>query len=138
MFRLPVSLPVLMGALALAAAFAAGWSINGLRWSERHETDLRKMYEAGVKAYQNRDERAKEELHAYGEELRGRYARGPVRRVYLCPDVPAAAGGTDGSSEGGGDPLPRFDAGAVLGEARDSLLRCRALIRFINSGETDR
>lgn len=138
MFRLPVSLPVLMGALALVGAFAAGWSINGLRWSERHETDLRKMYEAGVKAYQNRDERAKEELHAYAEELRTRYARGPVRRVYLCPDVPAAAGGTDGAPAGGNDPVSGLDLGPVLGEARDSLLRCRALIRFINSGETDR
>lgn len=125
-------------AAALLAGFGAGWAANGWRWESKHETALKKMYEAGVKAYQNRDERAKEELHAYGEELRARYARGPVRRVYLCPDVPAPTGGAAGAPAGGSDPVPRFDVGAVLGEARDSLLRCRALIRFINSGETDR
>lgn len=131
MFRLPVSLPVLMGALALVAAFVAGWSINGLRWSERHETDLRKMYEAGVKAYQNRDERAKQELIQYGQDIRDRYSRGPVRRVYLCPDVPAATGGADGAATGGSDPGAGQDLGPVLAEARDSLLRCRALIEYL-------
>lgn len=123
----PVNPRILIAAAVVLSAFAAGWLANGWRLNSAHATELRKMYESGLQAYQSRDERAKDELAKLRQELGSRAAR-PIRRVYLCPDVPGAASGAAGAGETGSDSLPRLDAGPILGEARDSLLKCNALI----------
>lgn len=90
---------------------------------------LVKMYEAGQKAVQRRDEAIQHNLEIYREDLAAVAARKP-KRVFLCPnaDVPQGAGGTGGADPAGADSR---DYGPLLREAREALIRCQTLIEVV-------
>jgi len=86
-----------------------------------------KMYEAAQAVVRKRDLLIASNLEMYREEIAAVSARKP-KRVYLCPSVPEAAGGTAGA----GAPEPdRHDYGPDLRAARDALIRYNALIGVV-------
>lgn len=116
---------VVLGALVVAAAFAAGWSANG--W--RIETGILKD-QAEERAHADQSNRTI--IGAYRQELE-RLRHRPARRVRICPDLPAAPGGTDDPAESGLPAGAGRDIGPLLAECRAYAAQLGALIRAVDT-----
>lgn len=116
---------LVLGVFIVAAAFVAGWSINGQRIENGQ---LRAEREARA----NADHSNQTIIGAYRQELE-RLRHRPARRVLVCPDVPGPAGGTpDSAAPGDGGGAGR-DIGPLLAECRAYAAQLGALIRAVDT-----
>lgn len=116
---------LVLGVFIVAAAFVAGWSINGQRIENGQ---LRAEREARA----NADHSNQTIIGAYRQELE-RLRHRPARRVRICPDLPAAPGGTDDPAESGLPAGAGRDIGPLLAECRAYAAQLGALIRAVDT-----
>jgi hypothetical protein len=111
------------GAVVVAAAFGAGWQTNGWQIENgilRAEREQREAADASNRTI----------IESYRTEL-DRTRNRPPRRVYLCPDLPAATGATADPAAAGLPPPARRDIGDLLAECRDYAAQLGALINAV-------
>ena len=110
------------------------WKLYGLGFRAGQaagNAELVKMYKAGLKATQRRDESIARNLEIYREDIAN--ARRPVRRVYVCGDseLPEAPRRTPGAGGPPDPPRVRQDITATLQACEQGLIQLNALIEVV-------
>lgn len=128
MWPLPVSPRMIVLAVVVLSAGAAGWLTNGWRLKAKHESELKAMYAAGLQATQRRDaqiaslrEQSLEDSDRIADLSRGVRVRCYTDRPSLSPASP--------------DPDPAGDdraAGEDAVNATDLLRQCLRSFGEIN------
>lgn len=112
-------------AVASGAGFWSGWNWQGSRWEARYNREIVDRIQAGETS------NAKI-ITAYREEL-DRIRNRPQRRLLICPDVPATAGGTPDPATSGVQAGAGQDIGPILAECRQYVAQLEALINAVQT-----